>query len=390
MIHMLILGCKDFPPFNNKKIISGGMEVYTYELVKKLSDKLDISIIIGKGGKTNDNLFSIVIKIYNVMIFGKSILQPVTLTFFSFFKTLKLIKHIDVINAQTPLSALVGAFCKFIFKKPYVVCVHIFGSTKEHAGNNLFARVYFFIEKITLNYADAVIPVGNTLAKYLLDKHKLPQNKLILIHPGMDFQEIKVDNNILKEKYDIDDEDFVLLYMGRFIKEKGLFDLLDATKILKDKGIKIKLLFAGSGELENEILRESNQKGISDYISVVGPVYGNVKNQLIKRANLMIRTSYHEVFPITYLEAMSFGTPVIATAVGDVPNLAEKSGAIELVPVNNPERIADGIIKLINSPKQLQKMSDSGLKFIESISWARQSDKFLKVHEDVVTKKTKL
>lgn len=386
MTHLLILGCKDFPPFNNKKIISGGMEVYTYELVKKLSGQIEISLIKGHGTKTNNNCLD-GISIYNAMILGKSVLQPVSLTVFSFFKTLKLIKHIDVINAQTPLSALIGAFCKFFLKIPYVVCVHIFGSTKEHAGNNIFARIYFTIEKITLNYADAIVPVGDSLSKFLLDVHKLPQDKLIMIHPGMDFQTVKVNNNLLREKYGIDDGAFVLLYLGRFIKEKGIFDLIDAIKILQEKGIKVNLLFAGSGDLENEIIEESSRKGIKDYISVIGPVQGDIKNQLIKRANLMIRTSYHEVFPITYLEAMSFGTPVIATPVGDVPYLAKTSGAIELVPINNPEKIAESIAKLKASPEQLQKMAECGLKFIETISWENQADKFMKVLEDVVAKR---
>ena len=120
---------------------------------------------------------------------------------------------------------------------------------------------------------------------------------------------------------------------------------------------------------------------------MIGPVLGDIKNQLIKRADLMIRTSYHEVFPITYLEAMSFGTPVIATPVGDVPYLAKISGAIELVPVNDPEKIADSVARLKASPAQLQKMSESGIKFIESISWEKQADKFQRVLESVIEKR---
>lgn len=387
MIHLLILGCKDFPPFNNKKIISGGMEVYTYELVKRLSGRIEISLIKGGGIQNNDDLSLNDIKLYNAVIWGKSVIQPVSLTVSSFFKTLRLVKYVDVINAQTPLSALIGAFCKLFFKKPYVVCVHIFGSTKEHAGNNLFASVYFIIEKITLKYADAIVTAGDSLSRFLMDAHKLRHDKLVVIHPGMDFQVTNINHNVLKEEYGIDDKAFVLLYLGRFIREKGIFDLIDAMAMLKKRDIKVNLLFAGSGELENKIVKESKRKGIEDYISVIGPVFGDMKNQLIKRADLVIRTSLHEVFPITFLEAMSFGTPVVATPVGDVPYLAEKSAAIEIVPINNPEKIADSIAKLKASPEQLRRMSESGLKFIESISWSCQAARFLKVIEDVVAKK---
>lgn len=391
MTRLLILGCKDFPPFNNEKIISGGMEVYTYEFVKKLSGEIDISIVKGQGkNKANDNSLINNIKVYNAAIWGKSLLQPVSLTVSSFFKTLKLIKQIDVINAQTPMSALIGAFCKLFFKKPYVVCVHIFGSTKEHAGNSLFAWVYLNIEKLTLNYADAVVTAGDSLSKFLENVHKLSSKKLIMIHPGMDVQNVKDDNLFLRKKYGIGDGTFVLLYLGRFIKENGVFDLIDAIKILKKRGIKVRMLFAGNGELESEINKESCQHGLKDYISVIGTVYGEEKNQLIKRANVMIRTSYHEVFPVTYLEAMSLGTPVIATPVGDVQYIAERSGAIELVPMNSPEKIADSIVRLKDSPGLLRKMSESGLKFIETISWEKQADKFLEVIEDVVVKNRKL
>jgi glycosyltransferase involved in cell wall biosynthesis len=386
---LLFLGCKDFPPFANKKIISGGMEVYTYELAKRLSSKFDIRLIVGRNGSSED-IFNDECNctVNKVPIYGQSVLQPVSLMFSSLVKAWKTRKDINVINAQTPLSALVAVACKFLFKKPYVLSVHSFGSTTEHVGNRLFAMIYFMIERITIKYADKVVTAGESLKEFLSESHNIPLDAITVIHSGMDITEVKRDDEFLKSRFDIKPDDFVLFFLGRYINENGVFDIIDAVKLLKARGVRVKLYFAGSGDLKQEISNRAKEYGLEEEVIEIGPVYGEEKYKLIERADLMVRTSYHEVFPVAYLEALSVGTPVLATPVGDTAFIAKDSGAVELVPVSEPEVAADTIERLKNDPKRLKIMADSGLKYIKRIPWDVQAEKLLEVTKEVLDMKT--
>ena len=385
---LLFLGCKDFPPFANKKIISGGMEVYTYELIKRLAGKMDIRIIIGRDEVSEDSFDeNNKCTVNKVAIYGQSVLQPISLTISSFFKAFKTRKDITIINAQTPLSGLVAVMCKLLFKKPYVLTVHSFGSTTEHVGNRLYALVYYLIERITLKYADKVVTAGESLKKFLAERHKIPLEAITVIHSGMDIIEIKRDDAFLSAKFKIKPDDFVLFFLGRYIAENGLFDIIEAVRLLKKRNIPVKLYLAGSGELKQEVNKKIQQFQLEADIIDLGPIYGQEKYQLAERADLMLRTSYHEVFSVAFLEALSVGTPVIATPVGDTPYIARDSGGIELVPVHNPEAIVNAIERLKGNPDLLKKMAESGKKYIKGIPWSVQAEKTLTVINEVLDKK---
>lgn len=386
---LLFLGCKDFPPFANKKIISGGMEVYTYELTRRLASKLDIRLIVGRDGKSRDYYDKeINCNVNKVPIYGQSVLQPLSLTLTSLLKAWKTRKDINIINAQTPLSALVAVVCKFLFKKPYILSVHSFGSTTEHVGNRLYAMIYYIIERVTLRYADKVVTAGESLKKFLSERHKIPLDSITVIHSGMDLVEVKRDDAFLKKRFNITTDDFVLFFLGRYIDENGVFDIIDAVRLLKNKGVCVKLYFAGTGDLKQEIRNKAKEYQLEDEIIELGPIYGEEKYQLIERADIMMRTSYHEVFSVAFLEALSVGTPVIATPVGDTPYIARDSGGIELVPVHDPASIADAVLRLKNNPALLKKMGESGINYIKTIPWDRQAEKCLEVVNEVVKRTT--
>jgi glycosyltransferase involved in cell wall biosynthesis len=382
---LLFLGCKDFPPFANEKIISGGMEVYTYELTKRLASTMDIRLIVGQNGSTKDVYDEeLNCTVNKVPIYGQSVLQPISLMISSFFKAWKTRKDITIINAQTPLSALVAVACKFFFRKPYILSVHSFGSTTEHVGNRLYAMIYYLIERITLKYADKVVTAGESLKKFLSERHKIPFGAISVIHSGMDIAEVKRDDDFLKTRFNIKPDDFVLFFLGRYINENGVFDIIEAVRLLNERGVKVKLYFAGSGDLKQEISSRAKEYKIEDEVIELGPIYGEEKYQLIERADLLVRTSYHEVFPVAYLEALSVGTPVLATPVGDSAFIAKDSGGVELVPVHAPRAAADAIERLKSDPKRLKKMAESGINYIKTIPWNVQAEKLLEITKEVL------
>ena len=162
-----------------------------------------------------------------------------------------------------------------------------------------------------------------------------------------------------------------ILFMGRLIEENGLFDLLKAITLLRQE--KFKLFIAGNGNLEKRILSFIAQEHLEDKVVLLGVVKGADKQYLIRNVDLSIRTSYHEVFPVAYLESVSVGVPVVATPAGDTPYLAEETDAITIVPMNQPEAIVNAIKDYMLNGRLSSNSIDKAREFIKRISWENQS-----------------
>ena len=114
-----------------------------------------------------------------------------------------------------------------------------------------------------------------------------------------------------------------LLFLGRIGQRKGVYDLVDVFERNKDKYLgKVKLFLGGDGEIE--LLQNLiKQKGLGDLIEYVGWVTAEKKADLLSSSDVYILPSYNEGLPISILEAMSFGLPVIATNIGGIPEVVK-------------------------------------------------------------------
>lgn len=379
---ILILGCKNYPAFSSDKVISGGMEVYVYELIKYLKDTFKFTVIAGYSHSDDED-----VTVKSVPLFGKSALQPISLCIFSFFIAIWHMiigKRYDLVNAQTPLSGLIGYVLKKLFGIPYVVTVHIFAATPDHVGRA--AKLYGFVEKVVLRHADRVVSAGYELKKYLDSRYGFERDHVIVIHPGMDlvrFDTTQVSKTLLDQ---LSTDVYRILFMGRLIEENGLEDLLEAIPQLRNENLK--LYIAGNGNLERKIISFIEKERLGDKIILLGVVKGTDKQYLIRNVDLSIRSSYHEVFPVAYLESISVGVPVVATPIGDTPYLAEETGAITMVPVRNPEMIVKAIKDSMKKGALSSDIIAKAQIFIQSISWERQSILTNQVFIEAIEKNT--
>lgn len=342
------------------------MEVYVWDILRYLKKSFDFTMIAGYSEGEER------VRVISVPLVGGFALQPISLCVYSFFISLWLAlfgKKIDLVNAQSPLSGLLGLILKKLFGIPYVVTVHIFASDKDHVG--CFAKIYGAVEKVVLKNADRVVAAGNRLKHFLDRRYGFLPEHVVVINPGMDLfngETLMAGDKIRRE---VEGETYRLLFMGRLIEENGLMDLLEAVKILRD--MPVRLLIAGNGNLEGPVREFIIRENLQDKVKMLGVVRGEEKLYLMKHVHLSIRTSYHEVFPVAYLEAIALGIPVVATPMGDTEYLAEKTRAITIVPAKQPKAIAEAIKKHMQEGPLPQETVDRCCSFIKSISWQQQA-----------------
>ena len=145
-----------------------------------------------------------------------------------------------------------------------------------------------------------------------------------------------------------------VLFLGRLRESKGVFDLLDAIPNILVQNPQVRFIFAGDGD-EQAVRDYAQQLGIAHAVVVPGWVAGIAKNALLETADIFVLPSHFEALPMSILEAMAAGIPVIATKVGGIPDVIESGAHGLLVEAKQSASLALAINQLCgNAPLRRQ------------------------------------
>lgn len=166
-----------------------------------------------------------------------------------------------------------------------------------------------------------------------------------------------------KEKYE-------LLFLCRIQQQKGIIELLEAIKSLKEDGIdRFHLTVAGDGEYLEQAMMESKKMGLEKDVYFTGGVYDNkVKAELFKNADLyVLPTYYNEGFPRTLYEAMIFGTPVITTLVAGIPALMKGDENCKALEPQSVESIMEALTYAMNNYDDMGRMARNATELVAKV-----------------------
>lgn len=156
-------------------------------------------------------------------------------------------------------------------------------------------------------------------------------------------------------------EPATLLFLGRLERGKGIYELLEAIAKLSPSFPKIRLLAGSDGNIK-DVADHARKLGIQDRIELLGWVQGSQKEELLARATLFVLPSYNEGLPMGVLEAMAAGLPVVATAVGGIPDAVEDGVEGLLVSPGNVDALCAAIEKLLLSSQLRQQMGEAAVR----------------------------
>lgn len=152
------------------------------------------------------------------------------------------------------------------------------------------------------------------------------------------------------------DRENTIGYVGRLSEEKGVMNLIRAAPHLMSSKPDIGLTIAGDGPCRKAILDFLNEQGLEKKVKVLGWIPHDQLPELLNELRLVVMPSSTEGLPNVMLEAMGCGTPVLATAVGAIPDVIEDGGTGFLMETDSPECILSNILRAIDSPR-LQEVS---------------------------------
>jgi glycosyltransferase involved in cell wall biosynthesis len=204
-----------------------------------------------------------------------------------------------------------------------------------HTQENLRVRVYNFIDQFVLRFADRTVVVAESQRKRFPFVRQL----------------VRIANAALVEKSEIDETFATRLpasdvstigFFGRLSQEKGWDVFLDALSVVAKSGTNFRLIVAGDGPDRERFLGRVIELGFTERVCFLGQLPS--VSHLYSSLDLLVLSSHTEGMPNVLLEAMHFDVPVVATAVGGVPEILQEPGAGRLSVPGDAEDLSRNIM----------------------------------------------
>lgn len=222
-----------------------------------------------------------------------------------------------------------------------------------------FRILYYFLERFLIKKFSKVFVASRSGIEYYKLKYPKYSKKFIWFSPGYDAslfntnnkQELKNNRlSILKQfGLEISSDDKILLYVGRLEMPKNPILLIESFNIACKINSSLKLIIIGDGSLKEKIINKVKELNLNSKVFILGARDRKDISTFMKISDLFVLTSMFEGMPVTVLEALGCGLPVISTDVGDVALVVKNGISGKIVPNKNPYYIAESILEIIEN-----------------------------------------
>jgi glycosyltransferase involved in cell wall biosynthesis len=268
----------------------------------------------------------------------------------------------DVVHLNTSLLAksywrdLMYVLVARVLRRKIVYQVHGGRLPQDFfAGNAILTAVLMR----TLRACNVIV----VLAEAELDAYRrfVPEKRILIIPNAIEPTDFAGGKRVVRAS-----EPLRLAYLGRITRDKGVFEIVEAMRILKDRGVQVQLSIAGSGAEEISMREAVTQAGLEGQVRFYSPVFGPEKRAFWAETDIFLFPTYREGLPYSLLESMASGVVPIACAVGAIPDVVRNEVHGLLVPPRDPRALADAVATLNADRVRLTDMADAACSRVAS------------------------
>jgi glycosyltransferase involved in cell wall biosynthesis len=144
-----------------------------------------------------------------------------------------------------------------------------------------------------------------------------------------------------------------------------------------------RLTVAGSGPSLSQLAKLTEQIGVADRVRFTGRLDNAVVPELYRSASVLVNSSLVDNMPISLLDAMASGVPIVSTNVGGIPYLVEHGKTALLVPPGDPATMAAAILRLTRDLQLAEQLAEAGLEAVQRYAWSDVRSKLFDVYASV-------
>ena len=220
---------------------------------------------------------------------------------------------------------------------------------------------------------DAFIAVARPHARYLAEREGCPAVKVRVIPNGVDVERFKPrpPDPRLREELGIPEGSPVAGIVAALRPEKNHALFLEAARLVRQEVPSARFLVVGDGVEREKLEERAGELGISDAVRFLGTRHDIP--EVLSLLDVFVLTSHMEANPVSILEALACGKPVVATAVGSVPETVLEGETGYLAEPGNARQIAERVISLFRDPARAAEMGRTGRRNVVE-HWSLRAD----------------
>ena len=302
--------------------------------------------------------------------------RPISLFYdiVSLFRFIKLflVERPDIVHGNTPKASLLSMVsAKLSGVKVRIYMCH---GLRYQGTTGIMRLLLMKMEKITCACATEVICVSKGVRDILIEDGICAKNKAVVIHhgsaSGIDLDYFKIDSSLqntdVREKLGISLTDFVFIFVGRIVKDKGVNELISSFEKLHSQINSVHLILVGSEEKDLNPISKKNRETIETHLNIhaVGRQI-DIRPYLLS-SDAFVLPSYREGFGMVLLEAGAMGLPCITTNISGCNEIVIHGENGEIIPPRDENALYEKMKDWVVHKDKLAYMSSHARSFVEN------------------------
>lgn len=262
-----------------------------------------------------------------------------------------------IVHTHTPKAGLLGMMASRLAGIP--IRMHTVAGLPLMENKGVKRKILDFVERLTYSCATGVYPNSKHLADFILENGYCSPKKMKVLGNGSSNgintlffepnEELAKTACELKKKFSLTNKDFVFVFVGRLVKDKGIEELVEAFSALKEKHPDIKLLLVGPYEPERDPLSPETRKVIETDTSIIHAGFQQDIRPYLMISQALAFPSYREGFPNVPMQAGCFNLPSIVTDINGCNEIIEDGKNGLIIPVKNVKALKQAMEMLLTN-----------------------------------------
>lgn len=298
----------------------------------------------------------------------------------------------DIVHGNTPKASFLSMLASRI--SGVKVRIYMCHGLRYQGTEGMMRILLKKMEKLTCSCATEVICVSKGVRETLIEDGICKKNKAVIIHhgsvAGIDMGKFLNDpslhNSNFREKLDISPSDFVFIFIGRIVKDKGVNELIHAFVKLQAVRNNVHLILVGGEERQLNPISNESRKTIETHPNIHAVGIQSDIRPFLAISNALVLPSYREGFGMVLLEAAAMGLPCITTNISGCNEIVIKGENGDIIPPGDENALFEKMKEWVEHPEILTPMSDKARSLIEKrfeqkLVWGKLLEEYLRLIE---------